>query len=95
MDHTSIIDITMPGDSRTKETEREDMKKQETYKDIKIGIKLQMSSANFLLEHQEAVASLEKNLRMLNIEKREVDRVQLSALLRGARILRKVQDLSG
>lgn len=51
MDHTSIIDITMPGDSRTKETEREDMKKQETYKDIKIGIKLQMSSANFLLEH--------------------------------------------
>ena len=42
-----------------------------------------------------AVARLEEELSMLDIDKKEVDRVQFSALLGSARILRKVLDISG
>ena len=40
-----------------------------------------------------AVARLEEELSMLDIDKKEVDRVQFSALLGSARILRKVLDM--
>ena len=42
-----------------------------------------------------AVAKLEEYMRMLDIEIKEVDRVQFSALLGTARILRRVLDISG
>ena len=43
----------------------------------------------------EAVANLHEQMEMLEIEKKEVDRVQLSALQESARILRKLLDLPG
>ena len=42
-----------------------------------------------------AVGKLEEHLEMLDVSKKEVDRVQFSALLGSARILRKVLDISG
>ena len=42
-----------------------------------------------------AVAKLEEYLGMIEIQQKEVDRIQLSALLGMATILRKVLDVSG
>ena len=40
------------------------------------------------------VASLDEDMNMLYIEKREVDRVQFSVLLGSAKILKRVLDIS-
>ena len=50
---------------------------------------------SILLRALAAVASLDEYKSMLDIVKREVDRVQFSALLESVRILRKVSDISG
>ena len=50
---------------------------------------------SMLLRALAAVASLDEYKSMLDIVKREVDRVQFSALLESVRILRKVSDISG
>ena len=42
-----------------------------------------------------AVAQLTEYMGMLDIQKKEVDRVQFSALLGSVRILRRVLDISG
>ena len=42
-----------------------------------------------------AVDKLQEQMELLEIEKKEVDRVQFSALLGSARILRKVLDIPG
>ena len=42
-----------------------------------------------------AVAKLEEYLGMIKIQQKEVDRIQFSALLGTATILRKVLDVSG
>ena len=42
-----------------------------------------------------SVARLDKYISMLEIKNKKVDRVQLSALLGTAKILRKVLDISG
>ena len=57
-----------------------------------------MISANVkpvVIEVIEAVASLDECKCMLDIEKKEVDRVQFSALVRSARILGKILDIHG
>ena len=42
-----------------------------------------------------AVQNLEEELKKLDIERKEIDRVQFAALLGSARILRRVLGLSG
>ena len=96
MDHTWIIDIAVPGDSRIEEKERE---KVEKYQDLAREIRrLWKTSANVIpivVGALGAVARLDEYMSMLDIERKEVDRVQFSALLGSARILRKVLDISG
>ena len=48
-----------------------------------------------VLEALGAVAKLEECLGMIKIQQKEVDRIQFSALLGMATILRKVLDVSG
>ena len=96
MDHTWIINIAVPGDSRIEEKERE---KVEKYQDLAREIRrLWKTSANVIpivVGALGAVARLDEYMSMLDIERKEVDRVQFSALLGSARILRKVLDISG
>ena len=95
LDHTWVIDIAVPGDGRVEEKEQE---KVEKYQDLAREIrKLWKTSVNVVpvvVGALGAMANLGEELTKLDIEKKEVDRVQFSALLGSARILRKVLDIS-
>ena len=71
----------------------------EKYQDLTREIrKLWKTSAtviSIVVGTRRAVASLDRHMSMLEIEKEEVDRVQFSALLGSTRLLRKVLDISG
>ena len=96
IDHTWIIDIAVPGDSRTEEKEREKIEKyQELAREIRRLWRTSATVIPVVVGALGAVANLEEHMGMLDIQKKEVDRVQFSALLGSARILRKVLDISG
>ena len=96
MDHTWAIGIAMPGDSRI------EGEKIEKYQDLAREIRrLWKTSAIVVaivgLGVLGAVAQLEEHMttRMLDIQKKDVDRVQFSALLGSTRILGMVLVISG
>ena len=96
LDHTWIIDIAVPGDGRVKEKEREKVEKyQELARELRKLWRTSTTVVPIVVGALGAVAQLEENVGMLDIEKKEVDRVQFSALLGSARILRMVLDISG
>ena len=91
LDHTWLIDVAVPGDGRVKEKERE---KVEKYQDLARELrKLWSTSVNvvpIVIGALGAVENVEEELHKLNIERKEISKVQLAALLGLARILRKV-----
>ena len=95
VNHTWIIDTAMSGDGRAEEKKCE---KVEKHLDLAREIqKLQKTSAkvmSIVIGALGAVSSLDKFMSMLDIGKKEVDKVQFSVLLETARILRKVLDIS-
>ena len=96
LDHTWLIDVAVPGDGRVKEKERE---KVEKYQDLARELrKLWSTSVNvvpIVIGALGAVENVEEELHKLNIERKEISKVQFAALLGSARILRKVLDLPG
>ena len=84
----------MPGDARVK-----NKKKVEKYQDLARELRrLWETSVNVIpivVGALGAVAKLEEYLGMIEIQQKEVDRIQFSALLGTATILRKVLDVSG
>ena len=96
LDHTWIIDIAVPGDARVEDKEKE---KVEKYQDLARELRrLWETSVNVIpvvVGALGAVAKLEEYLGMIKIQQKEVDRIQFSALLGTATILRKVLDVSG
>ncbi|XP_069991778.1 uncharacterized protein [Penaeus vannamei] len=96
MNHTWIIDITMPGDARTEEKEREKIEK---YQDLAREIsRLWMTSttvAPVIFGAPGAGGRREEFSKMLEADEKEVDRARFPALLGSARILRKVLDIPG
>ena len=96
LDHTWIIDIAVPGDARVEDKEKE---KVEKYQDLARELRrLWETSVNVIpvvVGALGAVAKLEEYLGMIQIQQKEVDRIQFSALLGMATILRKVLDVSG
>ena len=86
----------MPGDARVEDKEKE---KVEKYQDLARELRrLWETSVNVIpvvVEAIGAVAKLEEYLGMIEIQQKEVDRIQFSALLGMATILRKVLDVSG
>ena len=96
IDHTLITDIAVPGDKRVEEKEREKIEKyQDIAREIRRLWKTSATVIPIVVGALGAVAKLEEYMRMLDIEIKEVDRVQFSALLGTARILRRVLDISG
>ena len=96
IDHTWIIDIAVPGDKRVEEKEREKIEKyQDIAREIRRLWKTSATVIPIVVGALGAVAKLEEYMRMLDIEIKEVDRVQFSALLGTARILRRVLDILG
>ena len=96
LDHTWIIDIAVPGDARVEDKEKEKIEK---YQDLARELRrLWETSVNVIpvvVGALGAVAKLEEYLGMIEIQQKEVDRIQFSALLGTATILRKVLDVSG
>ena len=86
----------MPGDARVEDKEKE---KVEKYQDLARELRrLWETSVNVIpvvVGALGAVAKLEEYLGMIKIQQKEVDRIQFSALLGTATILRKVLDVSG
>ena len=86
----------MPGDARVEDKDKE---KVEKYQDLARGLRrLWETSVNVIpvvVGALGAVAKLEEYLGMIKIQQKEVDRIQFSALLGTATILRKVLDVSG
>ena len=86
----------MPGDARVEDKEKE---KVEKYQDLARELRrLWETSVNVIpvvVGALGAVAKLEEYLGMIEIQQKEVDRIQFSALLGMATILRKVLDVSG
>ena len=81
---------------RTEEKEREKIEKyQELAREIRRLWRTSATVIPVVVGASGAVANLEEHMGMLDIQKKEVDRVQFSALLGSARILRKVLDISG
>ena len=79
-----------------KEKEREKVEKyQELARELRKLWRTSTTVVPIVVGALGAVAQLEENVGMLDIEKKEVDRVQFSALLGSARILRMVLDISG
>ena len=93
LDHTWIIDIAVPGDARVEK------EKVEKYQDLARALRrLWETSVNVIpvvVGALGAVAKLEEYLGMIEIQQKELGRIQFSALLETATILRKVLDVSG
>ena len=95
-DHTWIIDIAVPGDARFKEKEREKVEKyQDLAREIRRIWNTSVTVIPIVVGALGAVANIHERMEMLEIEKKEIDRVQFAALLGSARILRKVLDIPG
>ena len=96
VDHIWIIDIAVPGDARVKDKEIEKVEKnQDLARDLR---RLWETSVNVIpvfVGALGAVAKLEEYLGMIEIQQKEVDNIQFSALLGTATIPRKVLDVSG
>ena len=91
-----IIDIAIPGDARVTEKEKEKVEKyQDLAREIRKTWNTSVTVILIIVGALGAVANLHEQMEMLEIEKKEVDRVQFSALLGSARILRKVLDIPG
>jgi len=78
MNHTWIIDIAMPGDARIEEKEEKIARKIS---------RLWMTSTNVvpvIVGSLGAVGRLEEVLKMLEVDEKEVDRVQFSTILGSA-----------
>ena len=87
----------MPGDVRVEDEEKEKVQK---YQDLARELRrLWETSVNVIpvvvVGALGAVAKLEEYLGMIKTQQKEVDRIQFSALLGMATILRKVLDVSG
>ena len=96
LNHTWIIDIAVPGDARVTEKEREKVEKyQDLAREMRKIWNTSVTVIPIIVGALGAVANLHEQMEMLEIEKKEVDRVQFSALLGSARILRKVLDIPG
>ena len=96
LDHTWIIDIAVPGDARVEDKEKEKVAK---YQDLARELRrLWETSVNVIpvvAGALGAVAKLEEYLGTIEIQQKEVERIQFSALLGTATILRKVLNVSG
>ena len=91
-----ILDIAVPGDARVTEKEREKVEKyQDLAREIRKIWNTSVTVIPIIVGALGAVANLHEQMEMLEIEKKEVDRVQFTALLGSARILRKVLDIPG
>ena len=95
-DKDKIIDIAVPGNARVEDKEKENVEK---YQDLARELRrLWETSVNVIpvvVRALGAVAKLEEYQGMIEIQQKEVDRIQFSALLGTATILRKVLDVSG
>lgn len=94
IDHTWIFDIAVPRDARVDEKQKE---KIQTYQDLARELRrLWVTSVNVMIVAAlGTVVNIGEYLRMLEIEEKEVERVQFSALLGSATILRKVLHVLG
>ena len=93
--HTCIVDIAVLGDARVENKEKKwrNIKIwQESYVDYG---KHQWMWYLFVVGALGAVAKLEEYLGMIELQQKEVDRIQFSALVGTATILRKVLNVSG
>jgi hypothetical protein len=96
INHTWIIDIAVPGDARVTEKEREKVERyQDLAREIRRLWKTSVTVIPIVVGALGAVANLHEQMEMLEMDKKDVDRVQFSALLGSARILRKVLDIPG
>jgi hypothetical protein len=94
INHIWIIDITIPGDARVTEKEREKVERyQDLAREIRRIWKTSVTVIPIVVGALGAVANLHEQMEMLEMDKKDVDRVQFSALLGSARILRKVLDI--
>ena len=94
-DKDKIIDIAVPGNARVEDKEKENVEK---YQDLARELhRLWETSVNVIpvVGALGAVAKLEEYLGMIKTQQKEVNRIQFSALLGTATILRKVLDVSG
>ena len=91
-----MIDIAVPGDGRVKDKEKEKVEKyQDLARELRKIWKTSMTVVPIVVGALGAVQNLEEELIKLNVDKREIPKVQFAALLGSARILRKVLDLPG
>ena len=96
LDHTWLIDIAVPGDGRVKDKEKEKVEKyQDLARELRKIWKTSVTVVPIVVGALGAVQNLEEELIKLNVDKREIPKVQFAALLGSARILRKVLDLPG
>ena len=96
LDHTWIIDIAVPWDARVEDKEKEKVEKyQDLARELRRLCETSVNVIPVVVGALAAVAKLEEYLGMIKTQQKEVDRIQFSALLGTATILRKVLDVSG
>ena len=91
-----LIDIAVPGDRKVNDREQEKVKKyQGLARELR---KIQNASVTvvpIVFEALGAVCNVEEELIKLNLDKKQISKVQFGALLGSARILEDVLDRHG
>ena len=86
----------MPGDARVEDKEKEKVEKYQVLARELHGLwETSVNVIPVVVRARGAVAKLEEYLGMIEIQQKKVDKIQFSALLGTATILRKVLDVSG
>ena len=94
MDHTWLIDVVVPGDGRIKEKEVEKIDKyQDLARELRKVWNTTVTVVPIVIGALGAVVNVAEELIKLNIERKEIPKVQFAALLGSARILRRVLNL--
>ena len=94
IDHTWIIDIAIPGDGRVIEKQREKVEKyQDLARELKRLWKTSVKVLPAVIGALGTLGSFVEDMGMLNIGKREIYKMQKTALLGSGQILRKVLDI--
>ena len=87
--------MPVPGDARVEDKEKKIEKDQDLARELRRLWETSVNVIPVVVGALGAVAKLEEYLGMIEIQQKEVDRIQFSALLGTATILRKVLDVSG